>query len=464
MADPQANKVLSSGIISSTILFNNGSKFEHLSEPVVINLSALKVNGSGSRTCVFLDDNESWSQSGCVVHKLSPSHTECHCYHMTSFAVLMDVHGAYEGDAIAEDHEVALTIVSIVGCLIAFICYVTLLFAFYFLRRRTETLYIHMNLVAAQSLAIFFFLVAYPGVRIKDVCFALAVLLHYFQLASFCWMLVEGINLLRGMVKVFRVTSRLRTYSLFAWGIPALVVALTASISRHEYLRDNFCWISHRVIWSFAGPVALVLLINLTVLVVAIKIVVKRTHYKQTNTMSTALELEIRAAFKTLVILVPLLGVTWLLGFISIHNNSLVFQYLFAIINSMQGLYFLIAQYCFDDDIKSNAHRASNRMKRLFSLSTSKSTSSWSGTSESSGKKSVDSHQQNPAEQHNQHNEKDSKDSSPDEDYSDRYLQNNLNAIASQLQRTETDYPGNDKANPAMEANVPKQHINETRF
>ena len=103
-------------------------------------------------------------------------------------------------------------------------------------------------------------------------------------------------------------------------------------------------------------------------------------------------------------------------------------------------------------------------MKRLFSLSTSKSTSSWSGTSESSGKKSVDSHQQNPAEQHNQHNEKDSKERSPDEDYSDRYLQNNLNAIASQLQRTETDYPGNDKANPAMEANVPKQHINETRF
>lgn len=37
------NRVLSSGIISSTILFNNGSKFEHLSEPVVINLSALKV-------------------------------------------------------------------------------------------------------------------------------------------------------------------------------------------------------------------------------------------------------------------------------------------------------------------------------------------------------------------------------------------------------------------------------------
>lgn len=52
----------------------------------------------------------------------------------------------------------------------------------------------------------------------QGVCFAFAVLLHYFQLAAFCWMLVEGINLLRGMVKVFRVTSRLKIYSLSAWG------------------------------------------------------------------------------------------------------------------------------------------------------------------------------------------------------------------------------------------------------
>ena len=43
-----------------------------------------------------------------------------------------------------------------------------------------------------------------------------------------------------------------------------------------------------------------------------------------------------RAAFKTLVILAPLLGVTWLLGFISMHNKSLVFQYLFAVFNSLQ--------------------------------------------------------------------------------------------------------------------------------
>lgn len=47
----------------------------------------------------------------------------------------------------------------------------------------------------------------------------------------------------------------------------------------------------------------------------------------------------------------------------------------------MQGLYFLIAQYWFDDEIKKNAHRASNRVKRLFSLSGTRSTSPWTGPS-----------------------------------------------------------------------------------
>lgn len=34
------NRVLISGIIASTILFSNGSKFDNLSEPVIITLSA----------------------------------------------------------------------------------------------------------------------------------------------------------------------------------------------------------------------------------------------------------------------------------------------------------------------------------------------------------------------------------------------------------------------------------------
>ena len=39
--------------------------------------------------------DSSWSSSGCVVYRQDLTCTECHCYHMTSYAVLMDVHGAF---------------------------------------------------------------------------------------------------------------------------------------------------------------------------------------------------------------------------------------------------------------------------------------------------------------------------------------------------------------------------------
>ena len=66
------------------------------------------------------------------------------------------------------------------------------------------------------------------------MCFVFAVLLHYFQLAAFCWMMVEGINLLRGMVKVFRVTSRLRMYSLSAWGKCILAIFIRSLLTKNQ--------------------------------------------------------------------------------------------------------------------------------------------------------------------------------------------------------------------------------------
>ena len=35
--------------------------------------------------------NLSWSDAGCEVSSTNKTHTVCHCYHLTSFAVLMSV-------------------------------------------------------------------------------------------------------------------------------------------------------------------------------------------------------------------------------------------------------------------------------------------------------------------------------------------------------------------------------------
>ncbi|KAI8774065.1 latrophilin-1, partial [Biomphalaria glabrata] len=58
-----------------------------------------------------------WSQEGCLrVESLSNmSHTTCQCDHMTSFAILLDVHGL----KVNEVHESLLNLVTIIGCVIS---------------------------------------------------------------------------------------------------------------------------------------------------------------------------------------------------------------------------------------------------------------------------------------------------------------------------------------------------------
>lgn len=123
--------------------------------------------------------------------------------------------------------------------------------------------------------------------------------------------------------------------------------------------------------------------------------------------------------------------------------------------------------------IKTNARRASTRVKRLFSLSRSKSTSSLSGTI-SDNKKSSVSPQQKPEDQdQNVKNINIPKQGSDDQDNNNKYLackqlstsekQDDLNAMTSELQRKAPNEPNNEE-DRAYDANGPKQHVSDTRF
>lgn len=43
-----------------------------------------------------------------------------------------------------------------------------------------------------------------------------------------------------------------------------------------------------------------------------------------------------RSGVKSAVVLLPLLGITWLFGILTFNSDTLAFQYLFAIFNSLQ--------------------------------------------------------------------------------------------------------------------------------
>ncbi|KAL3216905.1 hypothetical protein MRX96_032778 [Rhipicephalus microplus] len=119
--------------------------------------------------------------------------------------------------------------------------------------------------------------------------------------------------------------------------MPLLVVLISAGVRPNGYGTKNNCWLSRNngVIWSYAGPVAFVLMVNFAVLVFTI-----RTTCRLSKQTTSRARLETaRRWIRTTVIMLPLLGLTWLPGFLILDSKpaSVVATYAFCILNTSQG-------------------------------------------------------------------------------------------------------------------------------
>ena len=54
---------------------------------------------------------------------------------------------------------------------------------------------------------------------LQTICITAAVVTQYFLMATFCWMLVEGIYFYLFIAKVYNISNRLIVYQVVAWGI-----------------------------------------------------------------------------------------------------------------------------------------------------------------------------------------------------------------------------------------------------
>lgn len=83
-------------------------------------------------------------------------------------------------------------------------------------------------------------------VQIQIACPIFAGLLHFFFLAAFSWMCLEGIQLYLMLVEVFESEySRKKYYYLCGYCFPALVVGISAAIDYRSYgTKKAYVWCS----------------------------------------------------------------------------------------------------------------------------------------------------------------------------------------------------------------------------
>ncbi|XP_077864329.1 adhesion G-protein coupled receptor G6-like [Saccoglossus kowalevskii] len=352
------------GILNSPVI---GASIEDLiisdlREPVKVNFTWQSENLVNPQ-CVYWnyslnDDVGGWSTDGCNVSGQSSHNvTTCECDHLTNFALLMDVYGtASEFD---EGHQKALSIVSYIGCGISLLCMLLTLITFLAFRRlrKDNPTKILMNLCFAIFMSLLLFLAVSFSLDfapiIPELCTTMAVLLHYFLLAVVMWMALEAFNMYLQLVKIFKTYIRhfMLKFCLIGWGIPVVIIAITLTIDIDNYgYHNNICWLSRYAFFAaFLAPVCLVLIFNTVIYI----LVVHQICSLNSKKMSTSDRYGKAAQLRGSVSLFVLLGITWALAILAISEAGLVVNYLFAIANSLQGLFIFIFFCALKNDVQN---------------------------------------------------------------------------------------------------------------
>ncbi|XP_034560198.1 adhesion G-protein coupled receptor D2 isoform X2 [Notolabrus celidotus] len=355
---------LTSAVISASV--RDASKGQTIPVAVEYTLSSSHVVEYSQRVspvCAFWNFSlmhnytNSWSSDGCRVTFSGSGVTSCFCNHTTNFAVLMN----YLESKWSPEEELILTKLTFIGCGASLCALVVTLMLFTVLDiPKSDRTSIHKNLFVALICAQVILLCSGSAIHNKVACTLVAALLHLFFMAAFSWMLVEGLLLWSKVVAVNLSEDRhMKYYYLIGWGLPVLIVTITLASASGKYSADGYCWLSvqNGIIWGFAGPVIFIIMVNLMVLTRVVVITISTAKRRSimlamgTSPVEQAYE-QMRAAVKAILVLLPILGLTWLCGVLV--PFSIVMAYIFVLLNSLQGLFiFLIYGVYNTENMKS---------------------------------------------------------------------------------------------------------------
>ncbi|XP_017359997.1 adhesion G-protein coupled receptor D1 isoform X2 [Cebus imitator] len=320
--------------------------------------------------CAFLDFSSRegvWSNQGCVLMGGNLTYSVCRCTHLTNFAILMQVVPL----ELAHGHQVALSSISYVGCSLSVLCLVATLVTFAVLSSvstiRNQRYHIHANLSFAVLVAQVLLLISFQLEPGTIPCRVMAVLLHYFFLSAFAWMLVEGLHLYSMVIKVFGSEDSKHSYYYgMGWGFPLLVCIISLSSAVDSYGTSNNCWLSlgSGAIWAFVAPALFVIVVNIGILISVTRVIsqISADNYKIHGDPSA-----FKLTAKAVAVLLPILGTSWVFGVLAVNGCAVVFQYMFATLNSLQGL-FIFLFHCL---LNSEVRAAFKHKTKVWSLTSS---------------------------------------------------------------------------------------------
>ncbi|KAG8194163.1 hypothetical protein JTE90_002370 [Oedothorax gibbosus] len=352
------NAVLNSAVVSATVAQNRRPAAISGKVNILVEHLVLDANDTA---CVFWNMRRNqWDPFGCIrIDEASNgTHSLCVCDHLTNFAVLMDYKGVLD-----EVDPLPFFYITVIGCTLSIICLTLCVAVFscysYYSKHSWGLRYsIHRNLCLTLLIANVVLVLGLDKTDNPRLCAVIAGALHYFFLSAFSWMLLEGVHIYMLLVVVFASRrSHWEKYYIFGYGFPLIIVAITAIARPTYYGTDEVCWLSveKSTIWAFMGPVAFILVANIAALILAQW---KASNISMKDDNTALFKRWLRVTF----ILFPVLGITWIFGFLYVGKHFVVAGYLFTIFNSLQGFSIFMC-HCVMDKKARNMVLASFRKK-----------------------------------------------------------------------------------------------------
>ncbi|KAK5883952.1 hypothetical protein CesoFtcFv8_020220 [Champsocephalus esox] len=372
---PNAPAVINSKILTVTV-----RPEPQPSKPmVVLELSPL-FNGTSDPQCIVWDYGnpeagaENWGTEGCQTLASTTVHTKCLCSRISTYAVLAQQ---------AKDPDMGPSsmpsVPLMVGCGVSCTALLILLliYAAFWRYIRSERSIILVNFCLSILASNLLILVGQSQTLSKGLCTVTAAFLHFFFLASFCWVLTEAWQSYLAVIGKMRSRLIRKRFLCLGWGLPALVVAVSVGFTRARgYGTASYCWLSLEggLLYAFVGPAAVIVLVNMLIGIVVFNKLMSRDGISDkskkqragvpaearsrlllkcskcgvisSTAMSSQTASSAMASLWSSCVVLPLLALTWMSAVLAITDRrSTLFQVLFAVFDSVQG-FVIITVHC----------------------------------------------------------------------------------------------------------------------
>ncbi|XP_077586535.1 adhesion G protein-coupled receptor B3 isoform X5 [Stigmatopora nigra] len=375
LPSPENHTVVNSKVIAVTVRPEPKVTQSHLE----IELAHL-ANGTLNPHCALWDNtimNDSWgawSTKACRTVLTDASHTKCLCDRVSTFAIL-----AQQPREMTMEYSGVPSVTLIVGCGLSCLALITLAVIYAVLWRyiRSERSIILLNFCLSIICSNILILVGQTQTHNVGVCIMTTALLHFFFLASFCWVLTEAWQSYMAVTGKVRTRLIRKRFLCLGWGLPALVVAVSMGFTKTKgYGTPLYCWLSLEggLLYAFVGPAAAVVLVNMVIGILVFNKLVSRDGILDkkmkhragqmsephtgltlkcakcgvvsTTALSATTASNAMASLWSSCVVLPLLALTWMSAVLAMTDKrSILFQILFAVFDSLQG-FVIVMVHC----------------------------------------------------------------------------------------------------------------------